>query len=164
MFHAAFYKAVKPGIPGVYNRIVQGFEQGPYSHCEAVFSDGVAASASFMDRGVRFVGEGLQEKINFHSGKWDLIRLPDELEAPCRRHFRNREGKSYDLRGNLRFVLPWGNRDSKDKDFCIEILLESVGIKEGWRYGVNMGAMLLGLVSQGVDPASIAYPQRSPHA
>ena len=139
--HAAFYTGTRPGAAGVYNRAVRAFESGPLSHCELVFSNGDSASSSFLDRGVRFTGDGFAHpKIDFANGKWTMIALPDRLEVPARAYWQEREGWSYDLRGNVRFLWPWGNRDSKLKLFCSEGLLESLGVPEAWRFGVNAAA------------------------
>jgi len=135
MFAAAFYKSTKPGIPGLYNRVVRLFEGGPYSHCELIFSDGQSASASYMDGGVRFM-----DGIDFANGKWDVVPLNPDLEQEARAWFLVHVGQSYDLRGNLRFVLPWGNRDSKNKQFCSESLLSALGVNNAWRFGVNAAA------------------------
>lgn len=43
---AAFYKSTRPGWTGLYNRIIRWWERGDYSHCELIFSDGLAASSS----------------------------------------------------------------------------------------------------------------------
>jgi len=138
---AAFYKATRPGLPGIYNRLVRAFEGGPYSHCEIVFSDGDSASSSFMDRGVRFTGPGYKHGgINFASGNWDVYPLPPELENAARAWFESHDGKAYDLRGNVRFIWPWGNRDSRDKWFCSEAILAALGVPEPWRFGVNAAA------------------------
>jgi len=139
---AAFYKATKPGLPGIYNRLVRAFEGGLYSHCELVFSDGDSASASFMDRGVRFTGTGYRHAaINFgDAAKWDLYPLPAHLENAARAWFEAHDGHGYDLRGNVRFVWPWGNRDSRRKWFCSEAILAALGVPEPWRFGVNAAA------------------------
>ena len=50
---AAFYKATRPGWQGIYSRAVRWIDRGPYSHAELVFSDGLSASASYIDGGVR---------------------------------------------------------------------------------------------------------------
>ena len=136
--YAAFYNATRPGAPGIYNHLVRAFEGGPHSHCEIVFSNGDSASASFMDKGARFTGDGYDfPKIDFNNGKWDLVRLPDEYEAGARAYWVAHEGWSYDIRGNIRFIFPWGNRDSALKVFCSEGLLACLGVPEAWRFGVN---------------------------
>ena len=47
----AFYKAK---FGNFTDKIVSAFTFSPYSHCEMVFSDGICASASLRDGGVRF--------------------------------------------------------------------------------------------------------------
>lgn len=127
---AAFYKSTRPGLAGVYNRLVRWFERGPHSHCELIFSDGMAASSSFMDGGVRF------KKIDFDPAKWDFLDLPPEKEARARAWFVKHEGEKYDLMGNVRFMFGWVS-DSPDKWFCSEALAASLGIKDPFRYGPN---------------------------
>lgn len=127
---AAFYKGTRPGITGIYNRLVRFWCQGPYSHCELVFSDGMAASASFADGGVRF------KRINFDPANWDLIELPGADEAAARAWFEQRQGTGYDLIGNLRFViapLP----DNKQRYFCSEAVLAALGVENPWRFCPN---------------------------
>lgn len=141
MFAAAFYRGTRPGVPGIYNRLVRAFEGGPFSHCELAFSDGASASASFMDGGVRFCGmDYAHPAIDFANGAWELVPLPAHLEPAARQWFREHDGQAYDLRGNLRFVWPWGNRDSRRKSFCSEAVLASLGMPEAFRFGVNAAA------------------------
>ena len=66
---AAFYKATRPGLQGIYSRAVRWIDRGPYSHCELVV-DGVAYSSSLMDGGVR------GKVIQFKPEHWDFIDLP----------------------------------------------------------------------------------------
>jgi hypothetical protein len=127
---AAFYKGTRPGIAGLYNRAVRFWCQGPYSHCELVFSDGLAASASYMDGGVRF------KAIEFDAAHWDLIDLPSTFEASARAWFESRRGAGYDVLGNLRFVvapLP----DDASRYFCSEALLSALGVPNAWRFCPN---------------------------
>lgn len=126
-FRAAFYKSTHPGIPGVYNRAVRWITHSSYSHCELVFSDGLSASASYMDGGVRF------KQIEYDSTKWDFVYLPDTLEDEARQWFLDHKGDSYDLRGNLHFLFgPIG--DNNKKFFCSEALAEALGISDSWRF------------------------------
>ena len=47
----ALYKGTLPGWRGWISRLVRFADRGPYSHCEVVFSDGMCASASWLDGG-----------------------------------------------------------------------------------------------------------------
>lgn len=125
---AAFYKATRPGLQGIYSRLVRWIDHGPYSHCELVFGDGLSASASYIDGGVRF------KRIAYDPAHWDFVDLPDALEPAARQWFEGHIGQCYDLAGNLRFVLPWLN-DSQGKWFCSEAAAAALGLAEPWRYG-----------------------------
>lgn len=101
---AAFYRGTRPGVAGIYNRLVRLVDGSEYSHMEVVFSDGTCASASFMDGGVRF-----RDPIDFDPAKWDLIDLDPARydEAYARQWFVDHEGMKYDWPGNLKFVWHW---------------------------------------------------------
>jgi hypothetical protein len=141
MTRAAFYKGTRPGLPGLYNRAVRWWECGPYSHCELVFSDGRAASASFMDHGVRF------KEIDFDPERWDFIDLPGANEALAELWFLTHLGCQYDLLGNVHFLLG-PVRDDRRKYFCSEALAAALGMPEAWRYGPNALAAVLRTFNQ----------------
>lgn len=129
-FSVALYKGTRPGLQGFYSRAVRWIDRGPYSHCELVFSDGVCASASFIDGGVRF------KEIDFKPGHWDFLRLPDDvaLQINAKWWFINHVSQPYDLMGNLRFGIGLV-RDSSDSWFCSESVMAALGFKEAYRYG-----------------------------
>lgn len=133
---AAFYKGTRPGLQGIYSRAVRWIDRGPYSHAELVFSDGLSASASYIDGGVRL------KRIDYNPAHWDLIDLPQSLEPYARAWFESRLGAPYDLMGNVRFVLPW-LADSERGWFCSEALAAALGWAEPWRFGPNGLAALL---------------------
>jgi hypothetical protein len=124
---AAFYKAIRPGIAGVYSRLVRWWCRSPYSHCELIFADGLAASSSFSDGGVRL------KAIEFDAQRWDILDLPDGDEAAARAWFAGQIGKPYDLLGNLGFVFRpiAGQRRAW---FCSEAVAAALGYPEPWRY------------------------------
>jgi len=130
MMQVAFYKAVRPGLQGLYSRAVQLVDRGPYSHCELIFSDGMSGSASYIDGGVRL------KWIDYNSSHWDFLELPDWLEPKARAWFEAHEGDGYDLLGNLRFVF-WLVREGKSGWFCNEAVATALGFKEAWRLGPN---------------------------
>jgi hypothetical protein len=133
----AFYKSTRPGLKGLYNRFVRWWDCGPDSHCELVFSDGISASSSFEDGGVRF------KIIEYDPAKWDFVEVPWADEARARAWFVARVGKAYDLMGNAHFVAP-PIPDSKDKWFCSEAIAEALGLLDAWRLGPNgLKAMLI---------------------
>lgn len=126
----AFYKATHSGLPGIYNRGVRWWERGKYSHCELLFSDGICASSSYMDGGVRF------KQIDLDITKWDFVHVPDHLESNARLWFVMHQGDRYDLMGNLHFIIGAIPND-KYKWFCSEAIAAALGIDEAWRFDPN---------------------------
>lgn len=126
----ALYKSTRPGLQGIYSRLARWIDGGPYSHCELVFSDGLSASASFIDGGVRF------KAIDYDPAHWDFIELPFYLEPDARQWFAANEWAGYDLIGNLKFVMPLIPH-SKSRWFCSEAIAEALGMADSWRYGPN---------------------------
>lgn len=142
-FRAAFYKGTRPGLAGIYNRLVRWLDRGPYSHCELIFSDGIAASSSYMDGGVRF------KQIDFDPERWEFIDLLSEKEVAARQWFCDHLGQPYDLAGNFRFLFGW-IREAIGKWFCSEAAGAALGLAEPWRYGPN-GLFVLLKYSTGAD-------------
>lgn len=133
---AAFYKSTRPGLPGIYNRLVRWWTRGPYSHCELVFAGDIAASSSFMDGGVRF------KQIRFDPDHWDFVELPDYFEATARKWFVDHMLDGYDVLGNVHFiasVIP----DDGDKWSCAESIAAALGFTDAWRFEPNALAAVL---------------------
>lgn len=126
----AFYKGTKRGIAGLYNIGVRIITKGKYSHCEAVFSDGMSASSSFIDGGVRF------KKIDYDPKKWDFIDIDDSFEDQMRDWFKKHDGAPYDILGNIHFLIPVVG-DDKSSWCCSEAIAESMSIKDAWRFHPN---------------------------
>lgn len=125
-FQAAFYKGRKGFLGGW---LVRWWENGPYSHCELVFSDGMWGTA-YSQHGVV-----LWER-EVDPSEWDFVDLPPELEAAAREWFEQHKGKSYDYFGLARFVFSF-LRASRDKWFCSRACADALGLVEGWREGPN---------------------------
>lgn len=136
----ALFKGTRPGIEGIQNRLGRWLDAGPYSHAELVFTDRMSASSSLMDKGVR------TKLICYSSvGNWDFLPLPDSsglLEGRARKWFAAHDGLPYDLWGNVRFAFGMA-RDSKDKWFCSEAIMASIGFAEAFRYGPSGMATML---------------------
>ena len=126
----AFYKGTRPGISGLYSRVVRFVDRGPYSHCELIFSDGMSGSASFLDGGVRL------KQIGYSSPHWDFVEVPNWLEPAARQWFEEHQGEPYDLLGNLRFVF-FLARESARGWFCNEACATALGWQQSWRLGPN---------------------------
>ena len=153
---AAFYKGTRPGLQGIYSRAVRAIDRGLYSHCELVFSDGLSASASYIDGGVRFKDIDYRQ----HPEHWDFMALPDALEDYARDWFESNMGAPYDLLGNVRFVLPWLS-DSERGWFCSEALGAALGWKEPWRYGPNGAAAMARTMYSQPAEAGVPMQQRT---
>lgn len=122
----ALYKSTRPGLPGLYNRLVRWWTDSEYSHCELVFSDGMCGSSSWLDGGVRL------KRIDLDPDHWDVIDCPGNEDAAYF-WFLQHQGEPYDLRGMFRFV--WGGlRDSRGKTFCSEAVAAALQIKDAWRF------------------------------
>ena len=133
---AAFYKGTRPGVAGIYNRLVRWWTSSPYSHVELVVSTGRAWSASFEDGGVR------SKLIDFDPAKWDLVDLPAHLEQPALEWFTKHRGAKYDVMGNLQFVLA-AFPHSRERWFCSEAVAAALGVPDPWRYDPATLAILL---------------------
>jgi hypothetical protein len=129
-FAAYFFKGTHAGLPGVYNRAVRARGCGPYSHVELRFSDGLSASSSYMDGGVRF------KDINFDPASWDVIALPAAWEAFARQWFEGHAGWGYDVMGNVFLALGFF-RQSESKVFCSEAVAGALGIEQAFRLEPN---------------------------
>ena len=133
----ALYKGTLSGWRGWISRLVRFADRGPYSHCEVVFSDGMCASASWLDGGVRF------KKINFNPDHWDFIAIGSQWppETLVKDWFEQRKGSRYDLPGSLGLVCrPF--RQRHNRWFCSEAGAASLGVSEAWRISPNMLAAL----------------------
>ena len=126
----AFYKGTRKGLQGIYSRLARWIDSGPYSHCELIFNDGLSASASFIDGGVRF------KHIDYKEDNWDVVELQGFDEDKARQWFEDHEGEKYDLLGNLRFIF-FFVKPSNNKWFCSEAIAEALIISESWRLGPN---------------------------
>jgi hypothetical protein len=135
-FRSAFYKGTHPGLPGLFNRAVRAFDNGQYSHQEIVFSDGMSASSSFLDGGVRF------KKIDFDSANWDFVNLPLAWETDARHFFEINNGKAYDIMGDIWQVLGFVHL-STDKLMCSAACMEALGYTDSWRFRPNAAMSVL---------------------
>lgn len=122
----AFYK----DNSRLFDRLTQWWTKGKYSHCEIILSNGLSASSSFRDNGVRL------KKIKYDSTKWDFVDVAFADESKIIEWFANNQRKPYDLLGLLGFMFR-PICGSKSKYFCSEACAESLGWKESWRYDPN---------------------------
>lgn len=124
----AFYKGTRPGLQGIYNRLVRLLDGSKYSHVELLFNDGISASSSYMDGGVRF------KVIEFDSKKWDLFELKGYDSVKAKLFFAEHLGQPYDVMGNIKVIIPWWPH-SKTKWHCTEIIAEALGLEASYSFG-----------------------------
>lgn len=149
----AFYKGTKPGLPGVFNRSVRWWTNGPYSHCELVVSrlpNGQARcwSSANLDGGVRAKG------ITLDPAHWDLVDVPWADLAAAVEWFRLHDGDGYDTLGLFGFVGPRGDGD-QGKWFCSEAVAAALGADDPWRFDPNTLAAVLRSMARLSRPVSI---------
>jgi hypothetical protein len=138
MVKVAFYK----GMPGTFftnlgDKLIRWWTNGPYSHAEIITQTNdkgevYSHSAVFLNgAGVRSIW-----RSDIVEPNWDVVELPEIDPSGVEAWFAARQGCKYDLIGLLGFV--W-RRDqySKNKYFCSETVMDSLGIAEGWRFDPN---------------------------
>ena len=126
----ALYKGKRGGFAGAFDAAVRWWTRGAYSHVELIFSDGMSASASARDGGVRF------KDIEYHPDRWDIIEIEaDEHFADV--WFSTREGLGYDYFGLFGFV--WRpHSGSALLWFCSEIVMGALKFDDPWQFNPNM--------------------------
>jgi len=130
---AAFFKGRDSGLMGVFELADQAWEEGQYSHCELIFSDGRSAS-SVLSKGVRFTAPGT---INFNDPtQWDVLDLPGVDEASALAWFNQHAGQPYDILGDLHFVVGFIHHDDGHK-FCSFACGAACGFEQSWRFDPN---------------------------
>lgn len=128
----ALYKAIRPGVQGVFSRAARGLLRSIYSHGELVYSNGDSASCSFIDGGVRTCDDTKFPRIVFNSDKWDFFSIVGD-EQRSRDWYKEHAGMQYDLRGMLACALPVLGHNPV-KTICTASIAESFGWSDSWRY------------------------------
>lgn len=100
-----------------------------YSHCEIVI-DGYGYSSSGRDGGVR------KKLIDWNSGKWDMIPLPDLDVDYVLSFFAITDQDDYDYRGLSWFVFPFVH-DYKTRWFCSEWVAAALKLKNPNYYHIQ---------------------------
>lgn len=150
------YLALYKGTGGsLYDRVtdwlIRKVTKGQYSHCEIAIERYEFLSGDYYplvcydcftssprDGGVR------QKTIDLKDGKWDLIELPNLVEAQVRAYFAKTQGCKYDWWGMLGIAL--GIKHKRSKFFCSEWCFNLIkNSTEGWRFSPNdLAAMIRG--------------------
>ena len=125
----AFYRGRDHG--SWLDRLVARHDRGPHSHVEIAFANGLCASSSWRDGGVRF------RRVDLDDGHWDTLPVPaSPRDATIVRHWcARRVGGRYDVPGVLAFKLPLV-RERLGWWFCSEFVaaaLQRIGRLPGVR-------------------------------
>lgn len=139
----AFYKGTKTGLSGIYNKGVRWIEDGSYSHCELLFSNGLSASSSFMDGGVRVK----YIDYNKHPEDWDIVDIPWADEKLALSYFKQRLGLPYNIKGNIRFIFGFVGGNSEG-EFCSESCAGAIGLESPWKYAPNQLYEVVSFINQ----------------
>jgi hypothetical protein len=124
----ALYKGKRGGFAGAFDAAVRWWTRGAYSHVELIFSDGMSASASARDGGVRF------KFIDYHPDRWDFVEIDGDEE--------------YDYFGLFGFVWRPGIGKSR-RWFCSEAVAAALKFEEPWRFCPNtLAAVIRSIVRQ----------------
>lgn len=128
MIRLCFYR----GSETFFGRMIRWRLNGPYSHVELEFSDGISWSAK-AGEGVRYTCIAYQAQP---SG-WDFcsVDLTAAQESAVRTWCGHQVGRKYDWLGILRFAVPWLHDDADDY-FCSEaccLALQQAGLLQGVR-------------------------------
>lgn len=135
--HIASYIGTRPGVQGLFNRAVRAGLRIPYSHNELVFSDGLSASCSFIDKGLRF------KRINFDDGKWVLHEVdPRRFSEQQAREWFEREaalppGERIRYSIPLLFTYPFPYlpiKPGEREEVCCTAIARALGIEQHRKY------------------------------
>jgi hypothetical protein len=149
---AAFYKGTKPGLAALFDIGVHEWEAGDYAHCELIFSDGSAASSTFLEGGVRIAAPG---SIDFTNGQWDFIDLSKGFDEPAaRKWFEQHDGDKYDCWGDAHFVCGFIH-EKPNQEFCSEAVGAALGFTQSWRLDPNAFYVALARVAAAYNNYSV---------
>lgn len=157
----ASYKSTRPGLQGLFNRIIRLRLRGPYSHSEVVFEPGDGVD-HLMPDGAAAIGQGgclwcassvaaeaLPEFSGRRAGKtggvrfkrvvldpsrWDLVKVNLDPMATAQ-WFKAHEGEMYDwqlILGFMSWVIPQKDQRWTCSEACAAAL--GVSIVDAWRF------------------------------
>lgn len=114
----AFYKADKGNFE---DKFIGWITKSPYSHCELIFSDGISASSSVRDAGIRF-------KYITYGDKWDIFQYTgNRIETEAKQYFIDHDEDYYDRLGALgsAFNKDWSR---SGKQYCSYACANALGL------------------------------------
>ncbi len=133
----AFYKA--PG--SFFDKLIRFWMHGPYAHVEVILEAEEGGTYTIASS-VPGVGVRIASGQRLPASDWDIFDGPGDAVA-ARAWFEARVGKSYDYLGLFHFIVEPAAFESKDKYFCSEACLLSIGYEGAWREDPNSMASLI---------------------
>ena len=125
MVTLAFYK----GRDQFFDRAIQTWSRGPYSHVEIIIGNTWYTSSPY-DGGVR------SKQIIPTEGHWDFITLDHIDPNSVLDWYILHAGKKYDFLGIAGFVIR-PIKGLEHRYFCSEAIAEILGLDDPWRYDPN---------------------------
>lgn len=129
MLKLALYKGPPKNdiLHSITHYLTKLFTWSKYSHSEIVI-DGVCYSSSLRDGGVR------KKTIDLSSGRWDVFSITDNQEVITKAlaWFNSNEGKAYDYRNIVRYILPFVGHN-KSQFICYEACGNMLGITDSYK-------------------------------
>lgn len=100
------------------------FTWSKYSHSEIII-DGMSYSSSLRDGGVR------KKIIDFDPDRWDIFSITNnqDVKEKALQWFKENEGKAYDYRNLVRYVLPFVGHN-KSQFVCYEACGNMLGFSD----------------------------------
>lgn len=155
----AAYKSIRPGLIGIFNRLIQLRLKSQYSHTELVFEPGDGVDHLMPDGTCEPVNGALWclsssasdilppwspkragkkggvrfKRVDVYNGKWDLkTPIKGTPEQAAKWGIEN-GGSKYDWYLILGFIL-WFIPQSEDAKDCSESVASALGYEEAWRF------------------------------
>lgn len=130
MIKVGFFK----GKGSWWNFLIRWWTHGPYSHTEIITKEqGPVAkfclSSHKPDGGVRGKWRNLKAE------EWDFVELDFDADEVTK-WYTDRQGSGYDLLGLMGLVFRRDDYD-RNKYFCSEANLASLGFEQSWRFDPN---------------------------
>jgi hypothetical protein len=130
----AFKKAENPNT-SFFDELIGWWEDGKYSHVEAVLDYDKSTNLYFVASSVP--GTGIRKAwISLPADTWDIVESPGDVKS-VEAWFDARLGSEYDWLGILGFIFRPIKGNPTKRWFCSEAVLESLGMKEPWRFDPN---------------------------
>lgn len=130
--YLASYKGTRPGLAGVFNRLIRFFDKSSYSHSELTVGNPFTSevdcySSSISEGGVRV------KKMKLNKERWTIQHVSWVTEEDVKEAYERTKGMGYDYVGALSVKVSL-LKQIKNRFFCNEWCGKVMGIDQPWRY------------------------------